>query len=777
MPNLISLHVVYDSAGLLTGLNDIDLVCSISPPENKQISSAVYDISVSPPVKVSNPINGNTKILVKIEDCDGSYYLVSDSYGKISDAMGADCEFCVSQPFGEEPETDPIFSASPAHDITSGHITFLNTKDYNSLNNRPDLSLKADLVGGKVPASQLPSYVDDVLEFADLSSFPNPGEEGKIYVALDTNRIYRWSGSAYIEVSPDTDHLTQRSVIQNVTYTQDSTNYYIKGQVLHLAKDQTAINFAPGNLSFYLNGTLQTGTGILIDREVSPTPLLSNMTSLRDMNGDVATVGYAFIPFIITIPKSTNTAALYSNGNGYISFVLSYTSFNPDNLISTPMYVMRAVFTDSVPYLPLAGGNMTGAIHFPATYLVPVSLTRDFAGVAGTSGWARDFTQVIDNTGAIDSFGHYGSYHNGVVDILVGYMGGKTYLTKNALKWDSNQAVIIGSTGISGTSLPTAGYALDIVGNELVRGNVDFTGNVNTTSGDLLLQRLGVTALRANAADTILSGNVPTGIIYLRPQGDTASAGQVIINPNNTQFVTAYNLLFGAQTISGASLFHTDIPADSVRGYGLWMGQNLQFNGTDFIQPRGDLPSYGFTVNNHKKFSFNRGSSTGVSGNVVTLTELVSINDTGVITTLNTGNSTQWNNKQDALVSGTNLKTVNSNSLLGSGNINIPVPPVQFGTSYTKEWNGSVTTATNTAVFNISSASFSSISNISVATELIGASVNNAPIGVITARSLTSITVSLYESKNTGVLIGGNIEGLEDHSVTNTVVYLTVKGN
>ncbi len=55
--------------------------------------------------------------------------------------------------------------------------------------------------GGKVPSSQLPSYVDDVLEFATLSAFPTPGETGKIYVALDTNLIYRWSGSAYIKIA------------------------------------------------------------------------------------------------------------------------------------------------------------------------------------------------------------------------------------------------------------------------------------------------------------------------------------------------------------------------------------------------------------------------------------------------------------------------------------------------------------------------------------------------------------------------------------------------
>jgi hypothetical protein len=63
------------------------------------------------------------------------------------------------------------------------------------------LNAKADLVSGKVPTSQLPSYVDDVLEFANFAALPTTGETGKIYITLDTNKIYRWSGSAYIEIT------------------------------------------------------------------------------------------------------------------------------------------------------------------------------------------------------------------------------------------------------------------------------------------------------------------------------------------------------------------------------------------------------------------------------------------------------------------------------------------------------------------------------------------------------------------------------------------------
>ena len=54
---------------------------------------------------------------------------------------------------------------------------------------------------GKVPANQLPSYVDDVLEYGTFNTFPTTGEDGKIYVAQDTDLTYRWSGTRYVEIS------------------------------------------------------------------------------------------------------------------------------------------------------------------------------------------------------------------------------------------------------------------------------------------------------------------------------------------------------------------------------------------------------------------------------------------------------------------------------------------------------------------------------------------------------------------------------------------------
>ncbi|MCY0976384.1 hypothetical protein PGH12_11100 [Chryseobacterium wangxinyae] len=78
------------------------------------------------------------------------------------------------------------------------------------------LKKKADLIGGKVPASQLPSYVDDVLEFETVENLPRPGEKGKIYLITNDNSQFRWSGSEYIQLNSD-EFLMTTNTVQNVT--------------------------------------------------------------------------------------------------------------------------------------------------------------------------------------------------------------------------------------------------------------------------------------------------------------------------------------------------------------------------------------------------------------------------------------------------------------------------------------------------------------------------------------------------------------------------------
>ncbi len=84
----------------------------------------------------------------------------------------------------------------------------------------------ATLVGGTVPASQLPSYVDDVEEYATYAGFPGTGEAGKIYVDLATGDIYRWSGSAYVQINDavsSADQATRLATARTISLGGDVT--------------------------------------------------------------------------------------------------------------------------------------------------------------------------------------------------------------------------------------------------------------------------------------------------------------------------------------------------------------------------------------------------------------------------------------------------------------------------------------------------------------------------------------------------------------------------
>lgn len=112
-------------------------------------------------------------------------------------------------------------------DNTSDANKPVSTATTTALNLRQLLSEKNQANGyagldssGLIPSSLLPSFVDDVLEFANLAAMPATGETGKMYVALDTDKIYRWSGSGYREISGSpgsTDAVPEGSV--NLYYT------------------------------------------------------------------------------------------------------------------------------------------------------------------------------------------------------------------------------------------------------------------------------------------------------------------------------------------------------------------------------------------------------------------------------------------------------------------------------------------------------------------------------------------------------------------------------
>ena len=148
--------------------------------------------------------------------------------------------------------------------ITNSLNTFISTKG------QPGGLAELDSTG-KVPAAQLPSYVDDVLEFSTKDQFPQTGETGKIYVAKDTNLTYRWTGTQYLEIS------------QSLALGETPSTAYPgdKGKA-----NRDALNSMPTKLTSYLTPTTSTGELVKINYKYTSKDGL-NYGPLQDDNIDI----------------------------------------------------------------------------------------------------------------------------------------------------------------------------------------------------------------------------------------------------------------------------------------------------------------------------------------------------------------------------------------------------------------------------------------------------------------------------------------------------------
>lgn len=148
--------------------------------------------------------------------------------------------------------------------ITNSLNAFISTKG------QPSGLAELDSTG-KVPAAQLPSYVDDVLEFSTKAQFPQTGETGKIYVAKDTNLTYRWTGTQYLEIS------------QSLALGETPSTAYPgdKGKA-----NRDALNSMPTKLTSYLTPTTSTGELVKINYKYAAKDGL-NYGPLQDDNIDI----------------------------------------------------------------------------------------------------------------------------------------------------------------------------------------------------------------------------------------------------------------------------------------------------------------------------------------------------------------------------------------------------------------------------------------------------------------------------------------------------------
>jgi hypothetical protein len=132
--------------------------------------------------------------------------------------------------------------ASSAHNHSQGDVISsagwitdaLNARELSANKGQPNGYAGLDGTG-RVPSAQLPSYVDEVVEYASLSAFPITGISGIIYIAIDTNFTYRWSGSVYVRLNNPALPVTSVAgragdVVLSASDITDINKYYTSAQ-------------------------------------------------------------------------------------------------------------------------------------------------------------------------------------------------------------------------------------------------------------------------------------------------------------------------------------------------------------------------------------------------------------------------------------------------------------------------------------------------------------------------------------------------------------------
>jgi hypothetical protein len=394
--------------------------------------------------------------------------------------------------------------------LTSGNITSGLGFTPENAANKGTAGGYASLDGsGLVPSTQLPSYVDDVLEYANLAALPATGTTGKIYVTLDTNKIYRWSGSAYIEVSP-----TVGTIWGGIT-----------GTLSNQTDLQSALDAKQNTLTLTTTGT--SGAATLVGSTLNIPSYQGGVTSFNTRTGAITlsstdvTTALTFTPYNATNPSafialtalSAGTGISYNNTTGVITNTITqYTdalaraaisltttgtsgaaTYNSTTgVLNIPSYQGGVTsFNTRTGAITLTSGDVTTALTY-TPYPTPAGTTAQY--ITGDGSLAT-FPSSIASASQLTTFGRNSTgatlYRGTVV-----YISGSTGNVPNFTKSQANGEA---------TSARTFGIVKDDIANNsdgyvVTNGSID---NLDTRSG----------ASHPFTADTLVDGDT----VYLDP--------------------------------------------------------------------------------------------------------------------------------------------------------------------------------------------------------------------------------------------------------------------
>lgn len=395
--------------------------------------------------------------------------------------------------------------------ITSSNVTMALGFTPESNSNKGVANGYASLDGsGTVPASQLPSYVDDVLEYTNLASFPVTGTTGKIYVDLATNKIYRWSGSTYIEVSPSVGTAWGG----------------ITGTLSNQTDLQTALNAK--------QATLTAGTGISI---VSNT-IASTITQYADSNARSA---------ISLTTTGSSGASTYNSSTGVLN-IPSYSGGGSGTVTSVAALTLGTTGTDLT-------STVSNGTTVPVITLNVPTASASNRGVLSSADWTtfngKQSTISLTTTGS-----------NGSATLVTNTLNVPTY----TLAGLGGQASSTNLTSLSGLTYASASFvkmtaagtfSLDTNTYYLASNPNSYTANLGTVTS---VAALTIGTSGTDIGSTVATGtttavitlNIPTASASNR--GALSSADWTTFNGKQSALTLTTTGISGAATLVGNTL-------------------------------------------------------------------------------------------------------------------------------------------------------------------------------------------------------------------------------
>lgn len=362
---------------------------------------------------------------------------------------------------------------------------------------------------GVFDPARLPSYVDDVLEYANLAGFPTTGETGKIYVALDTNKTYRWSGTVYVYItSGAVDSVSGKTGVVtlvkgdvglgNVDNTADTSKNVLSATKLTTARTISLTGDVTGSVSFDGSGNAAIVTTIAADSVALGTDTTGNYVA------SVATTA----PLSGGATGSEGGALTLSLASGYGDTQNPYASKTANTFLAAPngtagAPTFRAIVAADIPTL---NQNTTGTA----------------ANVSGTVGIANGGTGSTTAAGALTNLGAT------TVGSSFFTLANPSAITFPRVNADNTISMLDAATfrsAIGAGTSSTTGTVTSVSGTGTVSG-LTLSGSV-TTSGSLTL----------GGTLTLTSGQVTTALGYT-PYNSSNPSGY-ITGINSSMVTTA----------------------------------------------------------------------------------------------------------------------------------------------------------------------------------------------------------------------------------------------